>query len=91
MQALIAYDIVQNKARNEIFKYLSGLGIHSQRSVFEVELDPAMLRDMARRLAGLMDPEKDSVIIIPLCRLCARKTHVTGQGVTLVRTDFLVI
>lgn len=91
MQALISYDIVKNKPRAEVFKYLSGLGIHSQRSVFEVEVDAAMLRTISRTLSGLIDLDKDSVIIIPLCRRCARKTLVTGQGVTLVQTDFLVI
>ncbi|QLA19339.1 CRISPR-associated endonuclease Cas2 [Desulfolutivibrio sulfoxidireducens] len=91
MQALIAYDIVKDKPRTEVFKYLTGLGLHSQRSVFEIETDPAMLRTIVRTLSGLIDPDTDSVIIIPLCRRCAQKTLVSGQGVTLVRTDFLVI
>ena len=91
MQALISYDIVENKTRAAVFKYLSGLGIHSQLSIFEVETDTAMLQTITRRLACLIDKDVDSVIIIPICCRCARKTTVSGRGITLVQTNFVVI
>lgn len=91
MHVLVAYDISDSKTRGKIFAYLKEKGIHSQKSVFECELDSSSLHQIQKYMQGLQLGEKDSVVFYPLCKRCSGKCSILGQGLQLVQTDWLVI
>lgn len=91
MHAVIAYDISSNATRTKVFKLLTELGVNSQRSVFKCELQPGEIWLLANRIAALLDPGTDSLLVYPLCRHCAAGVEILGQGVALVDTGWKVI
>ena len=91
MHTVITYDICCNKKRSRVFHMLSELGINSQRSVFECELSIEETQTLLARLKSIIDPDKDSLLIYPLCRHCAAGVHILGQGIYVIHTDWEVI
>lgn len=91
MHVLVAYDITDDHLRGKIFSFLKEKGVHSQRSVFECETDPESLRNLLRFLKKYDLGERDSIVLYPLCRRCARKVRVMGQGCTLAERDWMII
>lgn len=91
MHTVIAYDIHCHKTRNRVFRILGELGINSQRSVFECELNAEEINMLLNRLSAIIVPKTDSLLIYPLCRRCASGVHILGQGLVLVHTDWEII
>ena len=91
MYTVIAYDICCHKKRTRIFQILKELGINSQRSVFECELTAEESQALLLRLQKIIDPEKDSLLVYPLCRRCAADVHILGQGIPIIHTDWEII
>ncbi len=91
MHTIIAYDISNNQSRLKVFRILSELGVNSQRSVFECELQSDEILRLVARLTPHIDPACDSLLVYPLCRRCAGGVAVLGQGVSLVQTDWQVV
>lgn len=91
MHVLVAYDIVNNKTRARVFSFLKEKGLHSQKSIFECEMDAALLESAVRYLESIINKKSDSILFYPLCRRCTRKAEVIGQGLSLIKTDWLVI
>ena len=91
MHVVIAYDICCNRKRSQIFRILKELGINSQRSVFECELDAEEIRHLVGRLEEYITPESDSLLVYPLCSRCASGVHILGQGIPLIHTDWEVL
>ncbi|VEJ34624.1 CRISPR-associated endoribonuclease Cas2 [Aedoeadaptatus ivorii] len=58
---LIIYDIVDNKRRNRLFKFLKGYGTPVQRSCFESYLTESEYLKVERRICRWIDPEEDNV------------------------------
>lgn len=50
MHVIIAYDISDHRLRHKIFSLLKEKGAHSQKSVFECEMDKAELDALRRSL-----------------------------------------
>lgn len=91
MHVLIAYDISQNKTRQKLFSFLRERGLHSQKSVFECELSPETLAEIHSFIRSLKLEKQDSVLFYPLCRRCARQGLILGQGLKLIKSDWLII
>lgn len=91
MHALIAYDISDNRTRRKFFGFLREKGLHTQKSVFECVLDQDGLSAVLRMTASLDMQPRDSVVIYPLCRRCARHAIILGQGTRVAQTDWMVI
>lgn len=91
MHVLIAYDISDHRLRHKIFSFMKEKGTHSQKSVFECEMDSVTLRAVRAFLQRLELGENDSVVFYPLCRRCARQGRILGQGLPLVQTDWLIM
>jgi CRISPR-associated protein Cas2 len=78
---LVAYDIPDNQRRGKVARILEDFGDRVQYSVFEMELEnSAQLGEMQERLAGVVDPQADSVRIYFLCQGCRVKVEILGQG-----------
>ncbi len=91
MLTLVAYDISQDKPRTRMHKYLKELGLNSQRSVFECEIEADARQRVAQFGTTLLDHETDSLRIYPICERCARKVQVQGQGILLLPRAFEVV
>lgn len=91
MIAVVTYDIVSNRRRARLHKFLKEFGLNTQKSVFECQLE----RDtMARLVAGArsyIDPEEDSFRVYRLCRGCQGKVAISGLGIKVTTLDYLVV
>jgi CRISPR-associated protein Cas2 len=92
MLYLIAYDIADDRRREDVATVLSGYGPRVQLSVFECELrsrrEAAALR---AKLRTLIDAIEDQVRIYPLDEKTARGVVVLGARVIEERQDFWII
>jgi CRISPR-associated protein Cas2 len=77
---VIVYDIVADKRRNKLAKYLESLGSRAQKSVFEIYLNPAELEKLNKRLIKMINAKEDAVRIYDLCSACRNKVHSLGIG-----------
>jgi CRISPR-associated protein Cas2 len=80
MFTVISYDIVENRRRTKVLKFLKGWGTHVQYSVFECELSPPELLKVQRGLAQLIDRQTDSVRLYQLDAAMLRRAQVLGVG-----------
>ncbi len=91
MHVLIAYDISDTKVRKKFFTYLKEKGMHSQKSVFECDLEPEEIESVRNYAADLPLQERDSIVLYPLCKHCSSKATILGQGIHFETTDWMVI
>ena len=88
MFVLITYDVENDKLRDRIARLLEGHGRRVQWSVFECHLTEAQLGDLRERLEQLTQPSRTSEVqagsysirIYRLCKACARRITVIGEG-----------
>jgi CRISPR-associated protein Cas2 len=91
MLTLVTYDIVKNNRRSRFHRFLKELGLNTQRSVFECDIDSRGLEKIKNAARSIVDPKTDSVRIYRLCERCSGKVEVSGQGKRVLRTDFEVL
>lgn len=77
---VIVYDIVQDKRRAKVARFLEAVGERVQKSVFEVYLTPAELAKLLKKLEKHLNREEDSIRIYDLCAPCRKKVRSLGQG-----------
>jgi len=80
---LIAYDIRDDKIRTRLLKMLKGYGERVQYSVFEAWITPAVFKILKKKIAKLIDLEKDSVRYYHLCDTCVKRIELEGMGGTV--------
>ena len=80
MLYIIAYDIADDGRRTHIADTLKDFGRRVQYSVFEAQLDTALLAALRQRVERIVDLEDDSVRIYALCGECEEKVTIIGQG-----------
>jgi CRISPR-associated protein Cas2 len=89
---VVAYDIADDRRREDVATLLSGYGPRVQLSVFECDLrtrrEAAALRS---RLRELIDPIEDQVRLYPLDERTARQVAVIGARVIEERQDFWIV
>jgi CRISPR-associated protein Cas2 len=91
MLTLISYDIVIDKQRTNVMKYLLGYGSRVQYSVFECDLTAEQFAVVQRDLARLIDPQTDSVRCYRLDAGAIQQIRIIGRGqVTTLPRYYLV-
>lgn len=60
-KALIIYDIIDDKKRNRMAKFLEGYGVRVQKSAFEARLTKKHFYEMLKRASKIIDATKDSL------------------------------
>jgi CRISPR-associated protein Cas2 len=80
MLYVIAYDIPDDSRRAHIADTLKDFGRRVQYSVFEAQLDGALLAALRQRVERIVDLEDDSVRIYALCGECEDKVTIIGRG-----------
>lgn len=91
MNTIITYDIVGNKRRNRLRKFLKEMGVRSQYSVFECRLDLDEIRLIRHFCRDNLDLQEDSVRIYRVCSRCMNKAEIQGQGITFSQLDWVIV
>jgi len=80
MYVMVSYDVVEDKKRNRLFKYLKDFGVPVQKSVFERDLSPEQLDRMVKGVERIIDLKSDKVCYYPLCKQCVGRVVISGWG-----------
>ncbi len=77
----VIYDIQKNKIRAKIAKTTLEAGLYRvQKSVFLGSINKTRLDELKMRIADVIDEEKDSIYIFPMCEADFKKTILMGQA-----------
>lgn len=77
---IVVYDVVSDKRRLKVARFLESLGDRVQYSVFELYLTDKELNQLLKRVGKLIFDEEDAVRVYALCSACYRKVQSLGQG-----------
>ena len=81
MLVWVIYDIVKNKIRTKVGKACLNAGIYRvQKSVFLGDLNINQIDELSVQIEDLIDEEKDSVYIFPMCKDDFSKVKLLGQA-----------
>jgi CRISPR-associated protein Cas2 len=80
MFTVISYDVVVDKQRTKVLKFLKGYGAHVQYSVFECDLTAQQFAVVKRELSALIDRHTDSVRCYQLDAAAVKRVEVVGIG-----------
>lgn len=79
---LVCYDVSDPRRYRKVHKIVRAAGHPVQYSVFRCLLDEAGVERLRWRLAAVMDPDTDRLLVLDLCARCAAgvisKNHVEG-------------
>ena len=91
MNLVVTYDIVDNRRRARLHRFLKELGIPSQLSVFECRVDAREAGILRRYCLENLDLTEDSVRFYHVCSRCLGRAVILGQGVSLPCFDWMII
>ena len=91
MRIVVAYDIVDNRRRLKMRKFLRELGLNTQKSVFECEVESDNLEALRRYAAKQLNPEEDQLAVYHLCAHCAAQAEIQGLGIQMVQQEYEVL
>lgn len=75
---IVSYDIVEQKRRNRLAKYLCGFGDRVQYSVFEILNKTGMIDEIAGKSRKIINEKEDSICVYSLCSACQKKIRRFG-------------
>ncbi len=70
---VVAYDIDNDKRRKKISDILEGYGFRVNFSVFEIELNPAQLDSLLKKIKSV-SKKTDNIRFYHICKSCASKS-----------------
>ncbi len=77
----VIYDIIEDKVRTKVAKVTEEAGLYRvQKSVFLGSINTTDLDELVMRVEDLIDVDKDSVYIFPMCEKDFKKTILVGQA-----------
>jgi len=88
---VIVYDVVEDRRRRKLAKYLESLGERVQKSVFELYLTPAELERVLKRAKRLIKLDEDSLRVYDLCAACRKKVTSLGVGQVTAPPDVTIV
>lgn len=80
MYTMVSYDIVKNKTRTRVMKFLKDFGDRVQLSVFECDLDDEQYARMKEGVEKLINQKEDRVRYYRLCKSCMSRVVISGWG-----------
>ncbi len=80
MYLFVSYDIVDDRIRTRVMKFLKDYGEHVQLSVFQCEIDEKMYLRMKEGIDRLIDHRCDRVRFYSVCRACLDGAVICGFG-----------
>jgi len=91
MLVMISYDVVDDKKRLKLMKYLKDYGDRVQKSVFECNLSPKIYEQVKSGVEEIVNKRKDRVRYYKICKGCIEKIEISGWGEVAEEEDFLVV
>ncbi|MBO6102869.1 MAG: CRISPR-associated endonuclease Cas2 [Opitutales bacterium] len=80
---IVSYDIPSGKdgdsRRAKLAKYLCGIGLRVQMSVFELRLQPEKLLSVCRDMEEIINADTDTIRIYSICSNCEKKSVFMGK------------
>lgn len=81
MLTWVVYDIMATPKRSKIAKACKGYGLYRvQKSVFLGDINHNQIDELALQCEDIMEKEKDSVYIFPMCEDDFKKVRLLGQA-----------
>jgi CRISPR-associated protein Cas2 len=77
---MVSYDIVDDKIRNKVMKFLKDYGTRVQYSVFECDINEEQFNKMKKGVEELIDKKRDRVRYYPICKACLKRVVISGWG-----------
>ena len=90
MFLVVAYDVVDDKRRQNIAKKLKDYGVRVQYSVFECILEETKFEEMVRSVLPFFQDE-DSLRIYPLCQSCIKNVKAYGEAVVTTDPEVYIV
>lgn len=84
---VVSYDVVDDRKRVQVSKFLKGYLERVQKSVFEGVIADRRLEPLKRGIEKRIDRSEDSVRIYTLCERCVSGVEIIGTGVYVERGD----
>ena len=91
MYVLISYDIVDDRIRMKVMKYLKNYGVRAQKSVYECHLNEEQFNMVKNGLRVLIDIKKDRIRLYKICQSCIEKVEISGWGMVDEEEDFSIL
>jgi len=88
---VVAYDISDDRTRNQIAKVLEGFGYRVQKSVFECLLTEKEYDMLKRRLNPFLKAPEDRIYFYTLCNACVKKIERLGKEGFLPSEEKVVV
>lgn len=90
MNWIVAYDIVEDRRRDQVASLLSGRGWRIQFSVFEIEVPPDVVDDVVEELGTTIDLNTDRIHLFPGCD-CGTDRIMIGQATLPSEDRFYIV
>lgn len=91
MNYVVAYDIVDDRRRNRVARFLEGWGHRVQKSIFECKLSAEELDEVRIKLKEILALPEDRCHIYRLCAECVAKRLVLGEALEPEPTAAVVV
>ncbi len=91
MHLVVAYDVIEDRRRVRLARFLMGFLDRVQKSVFEGKMEEKRLGAMKSGIEKIIDQDEDNVRIYDLCARCAPAVVVMGTAVVVEEPDQDVI
>jgi len=80
MYVMVSYDIVDDRTRYKVMKFLKDFGNRVQLSVFECDISEEQFERMKEGIEELIDKNNDRVRYYKLCKSCIKNVKISGWG-----------
>lgn len=91
MHYVIAYDVVDNRRRNRLAKFLESQGRRVQKSVFECDLSSEELQKLSAQVKKFLKISEDRCHIYRLCGECLPKRIALGRAIEPDLKEIIVV
>lgn len=91
MFVMISYDVVKDKDRIKLMKFLKDYGERVQKSVFECNLSHETYEKVKKGVEEIINKRKDRVRYYRICKGCIGKIEISGWGEVTEDEDFIVV
>jgi CRISPR-associated protein Cas2 len=91
MLTLISYDIVDDKRRTKVMKFLLGYGARVQYSVYECDLTAEQFATVQTMIARLVDLQTDSARCYQLDIGAVKQIRIIGRGQVTTKPPYYLV
>ncbi len=84
---IVSYDVVDDRKRLKLAKFLKGYLERVQKSVFEGVIADKRLEALKRGIEKRINRDEDTVRIYTICERCVSAVEIIGTGVYIERQD----